>query len=626
MSSQFTLLNTRRFAPFFATQFLGAFNDNLFKNALIVLLTFQAVNWTTLAPEVLTNLAAGIFILPFFLFSATAGQLADKYDKAKLARLVKLLEIVIMGVALFGFSTHSLAVLLSALFLLGLHSSLFGPVKYAILPQHLREDELVGGNALVEAGTFVAILIGTLAGGLLAGVAGHPGWVAIAGLVIAVLGYLCSRGIPAAPAPVPELVVSLNPFSETWRNIGFASQNRTVFLSILGISWFWLYGALFLAQFPAYAKNVLGGSETSVTLLLAIFTIGIGLGSLLCERLSAGHVEIGLVPFGSIGLTLFGIDLAFASPALLPIGAPLSLADLLALHHTWRVLFDLFALGLFGGFFIVPLYALIQLRSAPEQRARIIAANNILNALFMVCGALAAAGLLGDGLSIPALFGVAALCNAVVAIYIYSLVPEFMLRFIAWLLVHSVYRLQQRGLQNIPEEGAAVLVCNHVSFVDPIVIAAASRRPIRFVMDYRIYRMPVISLIFRHMRAIPIAPARDDAVMMEAAFEEVASALAAGELVAIFPEGRITDSGELYPFRPGVQRIVGRTPVPVIPMALQGLWGSFFSRKDGPAMSKPLRRGLFSKIALVVGTAVAPAAATPEHLQEIVAGLRGDWK
>ncbi|MEF8766738.1 MAG: MFS transporter [Candidatus Accumulibacter phosphatis] len=626
MSSQFALLNTRRFAPFFATQFLGAFNDNLFKNALIVLLTFQAVNWTTLAPEVLTNLAAGIFILPFFLFSATAGQLADKYDKAKLARLVKLLEIVIMGVALLGFSTHNLAVLLSALFLLGLHSTLFGPVKYAILPQHLREDELVGGNALVEAGTFVAILIGTLAGGLLAGTAGHPGWVAIAGMVLAVLGYLCSRGIPAAPAPVPELVVSLNPFSETWRNIGFARQNRTVFLSILGISWFWLYGALFLAQFPPYAKNVLGGNETSVTLLLAVFTIGIGFGSLLCERLSAGHVEIGLVPFGSIGLTLFGIDLAFASPTPLPVVTPLPLASLLALHHIWRVLFDLFALGLFGGFFIVPLYALIQLRSAPAQRARIIAANNILNALFMVCGALAAAGLLGDGLSIPALFGVAALCNAVVAVYIYSLVPEFMLRFIAWLLVHSVYRLRQHGLENIPEEGAAVLVCNHVSFVDPIVIAAASRRPIRFVMDYRIYRTPIINFVFRHMSAIPIAPARDDAAMMEAAFEEVARALAAGELVAIFPEGRITDSGELYPFRPGVQRIVGRTPVPVIPMALQGLWGSFFSRKDGPAMSKPLRRGLFSKIALVVGAAVAPEAATPERLQEVVAGLRGEWR
>ena len=626
MSSQFGLLKARRFAPFFGTQFLGAFNDNLFKNALIVLLTFQAASWTAIAPEVLTNLAAGIFILPFFLFSATAGQLADKYDKAKLARLVKLLEIVIMGVALLGFSTHSLEVLLTALFLLGLHSTLFGPVKYAILPQHLRENELVGGNALVEAGTFVAILIGTLAGGLLAGAADHPTWVAYAGLVIAVLGYLTSRGIPAAPAPAPDLVVGLNPLSETWRNIGFARENRTVFLSILGISWFWLYGALFLAQFPAYAKNVLGGTETSVTLLLAIFTIGIGLGSLLCERLSAGHVEIGLVPFGSIGLTIFGIDLAFASPTLLPAGAPLPLLSLLGLHATWRVLFDLFALGLFGGFFIVPLYALIQIRSAPEQRARIIAANNILNALFMVVGSLAAAGLLGDGLSIPALFGVAGVCNAAVAIYIYSLVPEFMLRFIAWLLVHSVYRLEQKGLENIPEEGAAVLVCNHVSFVDPLVIAAASRRPIRFVMDYRIYRTPLISFVFRHMQAIPIAPAREDAAMMEAAFEEVAKALAAGELVAIFPEGKITDSGELYPFRPGVQRIVARTPAPVIPMALQGLWGSFFSRKDGPAMSKPLRRGMFSKIALSVGAPVPPAAATPEHLQEIVAGMRGDWR
>ena len=475
--SQFSLLKSRRFAPFFGTQFLGAFNDNLFKNALIVLLTFQAASWTALAPEVLSNLAAGIFILPFFLFSATAGQLADKYDKAKLARLVKVLEVAIMGVAALGFSMHSLPVLFAALFLLGLHSTLFGPVKYAILPQHLREDELVGGNALVEAGTFVAILIGTLAGGLLAGAGGDPVWVAYAGLIVAVAGYLASRGIPAAPAPAPDLVVSLNPLSETWRNIGFARRDRTVFLSILGISWFWLYGALFLAQFPSYAKNVLGGGESAVTLLLATFTIGIGLGSLLCERLSSKHVEIGLVPFGSIGLTLFGLDLAFASPSVLPGGGPLSVPALLTLFSTWHVLFDLFALGLFGGFFIVPLYALIQLRSSPEHRARIIAANNILNALFMVVGALAAAGLLGSGVSIPALFGIAALCNAGVAIYIYGLVPEFLLRFVAWLLIHSIYRLEQKGLENIPEEGAAVIVCNHVSFVDPLVITAASRRP-----------------------------------------------------------------------------------------------------------------------------------------------------
>ncbi len=624
--SQFALLKTRRFAPFFVTQFLGAFNDNLYKNALVVLLTFHAASWTTLAPELLTNLAAGIFIVPFFLFSATAGQLADKYDKAKLARLVKVLEMLIMGVAALGFFMHSLAVLLGALFLLGLHSTLFGPVKYAILPQHLREDELVGGNALVETGTFAAILVGTLAGGLLAGAAGHPGWVAFAGLLVAVAGFLASFGIPAAPAPVPGLVVNLNPVSETWRNIGFARQNRTVFLSILGISWFWLYGALFLAQFPVYAKNVLGGNETSVTLLLATFTVGIGLGSMLCEKLSGQHVEIGLVPFGSIGLTLFGLDLVFASPASLPAGAPLAIGSLLGLHQTWRVLFDLFALGLFGGFFIVPLYVLIQLRSAPEQRARIIAANNILNALFMVVGALVAAGMLGNGLTIPHLFGIAALCNALVAVYIYTLVPEFMLRFVAWLLIHSIYRLQQKGIEHIPLEGPALLICNHVSFVDPLVISSACRRPIRFVMDHRIFRMPLIRFIFRHMRAIPIAPAREDPVMMEAAFAEVARALAAGELVGIFPEGRITDTGEFYPFRSGIQRIVGQTPVPVIPLALRGLWGSFFSRKDGPAMSKPLRRGLFSKIGLVAGAPVAAQAATPEHLQALVAELRGDWK
>jgi len=622
--SQFALLKTRRFAPFFVTQFLGAFNDNLFKNALVVVLTFHAVSWTTLAPEILTNLAAGIFILPFFLFSATSGQLADKFDKAKLARLVKLLEMLIMGVAGLGFFLHSLAVLLAALFLLGLHSTLFGPVKYAILPQHLREDELVGGNALVESGTFVAILIGTLAGGLLAGIGGHPGWVAFAGLLVAGAGFLASRGIPSAPPPAPDLVVNLNPFSETWRNIGFARQNRTVFLSILGISWFWLYGALFLAQFPVYAKNVLGGDETSVTMLLAIFTVGIGFGSMLCEKLSGKHVEIGLVPFGSIGLTLFGLDLVFASPAALPAVVPQALSLLLARPEIWRVFFDLFALGLFGGFFIVPLYVLIQLRSAPEHRARIIAANNILNALFMVVGALAAASLLGNGLSIPRLFGIAAVCNAAVAIYIYGLVPEFMLRFTAWLLVHSVYQLEQRGLEHIPDDGPAVLVCNHVSFVDPIVIAAASRRPIRFVMDHRIFRMPLINFIFRHMNAIPIAPAKEDAAMMEAAFAEVARALAAGELVCIFPEGRITDSGEMSAFRPGVQRIVGTTPVPVIPMALCGLWGSFFSRKGGAAMSLRSTMRPFAQIGLAVGQPVSPEQASPESLQQLVATLRGD--
>ena len=620
MSGQFGLLKQKRFAPFFATQFLGAFNDNLFKNALVVLLTFQAARWTTLRPELLANLAAGIFILPFFLFSATAGQLADKYDKAMLARLVKVLEMSIMGVAAAGFFLTSLPVLMGALFLLGCHSTLFGPVKYAILPQHLREEELVGGNALIEAGTFVAILIGTLAGGLLAGSVAHPVWIAVGGFVVALAGYLTSRGIPAAPAPAPELKVNLNPLSETWRNIAFARENRTVFLSILGISWFWLYGALFLAQFPAYGKFVLGGGESSVTLLLATFTVGIGVGSMLCERMSGKHVEIGLVPFGSIGLSLFGLDLYFASPTGLAGAAP---HELLAMPAVWRVLFDLLMLGMFGGFFIVPMYALVQLRSSPEHRARIIAANNILNALFMVVGALGAAALLGEGLSIPALFGLGALLNAAVALYIYGLVPEFLLRFIAWLLVKAVYRLRTSGLAHIPHEGAAVLVANHVSFADAVIIMGASPRPIRFVMDHRIFRTPLLGFIFRHCGAIPIASAKEDPVMLEAAFAEVGRALENGDLVGVFPEGHLTRDGELQPFRPGISRILAANPVPVVPMALSGLWGSFFSRIDGSAMQTPFRRGVFSDIALQVGAPVPPGEATPEHLQQKVLALRG---
>lgn len=623
MSGQFGLLKTRRFAPFFATQFLGAFNDNLFKNALVVLLTFQAAQWTTLKPELLANLAAGIFILPFFLFSATAGQLADKFDKARLARLVKVLEMVIMGVAAAGFTLHSLPVLMVALFLLGLHSTLFGPVKYAIIPQHLRDEELVGGNALIEAGTFVAILIGTLAGGLLAGSVEHPAWIAVGGLVVAFAGYLSSRAIPAAPAPAPGLKINLNPITETWHNINYARQNRTVFLSILGISWFWLYGALFLAQFPAYAKYVLGGGESAVTLLLATFTVGIAVGSMLCERLSGKHVEIGLVPFGSIGLTLFGLDLYFASPVALPGHDPHALLALLNLPAIWRVLFDLLLLGVFGGFFIVPLYALVQLRSAPEQRARIIAANNIVNALFMVVGALGAGALLGGGLSIPALFGCAALANALVAIYIYRLVPEFLIRFMAWLLIKAAYRLRTEGAEQVPHEGAALLVCNHVSFVDSLVVMSASPRPVRFVMDHRIFRLPLLSYIFRHSGAIPIASAKEDPALMEQAFAEVAKALANGELVAIFPEGGVTRDGELQAFRPGVSRILEANPVPVIPMALSGLWGSFFSRIDGAAMQTPFRRGIWSQICLRIGAPLSAAEATPEQLQKVVRQLRG---
>lgn len=622
--NQFALLGERRFAPYFWTQFLGAANDNLFKFAFTLLATYHAAQWGGVDPATAGFVIGAVFIAPFVLLSATAGQIADKIEKGRLIRFVKDFEIVVMGVAAAGFLSQNAVLLYACVFLMGLHSTLFGPVKYSYLPQQLKPAELTGGNGMVEMGTFVAILAGTMAGGALVGHSARgPVFVAVATLVAAVAGRLVAHFIPHSPAPAPALRLNWNPFTETWRNLRVARENRSVFLSMLGISWLWFCGSIFLTSFTPFTREVIGGSEDVVTLLLAVFSAGIGLGSLACERLSGRKVELGLVPFGSFGMTLFSVDLWFASRGLVPAGG-IGVGAFLAEPAYWRVIADLFLLAMFSGFYSVPLYAVIQSRCEASHRARIIAANNILNALFMIVAALLSTGLLRAGLTLPQLFLAVGLMNVLVAAYIYTLVPEFLMRFLCWLLVHGVYRLRKTGLEHVPEEGPAVVVCNHVSFVDALVVLAASPRPIRFVMDHHIFRIPVLSFVFRTGKAIPIASAREDERILNAAYESIAQALEAGELVGIFPEGRITDSGELLPFKGGIRRIVERTPVPVIPMALSGLWGSFFSRKGGAAMTRPFRRGAFSRIGLAVGAPVDPADATPEALQARVLELRGE--
>jgi MFS family permease len=458
---QFRLLREQRFLPFFSAQALGAFNDNLLKNVLVVLATYQTARYTRLDPKLLVNLAGGLFILPFVLFSGVAGQLADRFDKAAVLKVVKAAEVLIMGLAAAGFLVHDLSLLLASLFLMGVHSTFFAPAKYGLLPQVLRPAELVGGNALVEMGTFLAILFGTLGAGLLAG-RGDEGIVAAALLGTAALGLLVSLAIPRLPAVAPALHIDWNPWSSSWENINAARRSRSVFLSLLGLSWFWFYGAVILAQLPVYCRFVINGDEQVVSLMLMVFAAAVGCGSLLCERLSGKKVEIGLVPFGSIGLTLFAIDLTLASPRS-PAAHVLAAREFLAQPHALRILADLFGIGLFGGFFVVPLYAVVQQRAPPAALSRVIAANSILNALFIVVAALFAAAVLALGASVPQLLLITALLNAGVAVYIYSLVPEFLLRFIAWLLMHSIYRLQERGLDNIPAEGPALLVCNHRS-------------------------------------------------------------------------------------------------------------------------------------------------------------------
>ncbi len=634
-ASQFALLKTRRFLPFFLTQFFGAFNDNLFRNALIVSVTFGA----TVAAEkakFLANVAPGLFILPFFLFSAIAGQLADKYEKSRLIRQTRAAEVVVMlGAAVALYNSH-IPSLLALLFLLGLLATIFGPLKYSLMPQHLRQSELVGGNALVDSGTFLAILIGTIMGGLLVPTphssvtesgASHASIAAsVAMVVVAIATYVFSRFIPRGEATDPALRVNFNPITATWQVVRFAAQTRAIFLSLLGISWFWLVGALILAQLPAYTNEVLRGDKSVYTLLLAAFSIGTALGSLACEKLSGHKVEIGLVPLGSIGITVCLIDLYFERTGMPAAAAPVVDWTQFVAQGGWDIVLDCALIGAFGGLFIVPLYALVLQRSAESHRARIIACNNILNALFMVLASVLAIGWLAAGMTIPQLFILTAVLNAIVAAYIYTLVPEFLMRFLTWVLINTMYRIRVQGLENIPEQGPALLVCNHVSFMDALVIGGSVRRPVRFVMDHNIFKIPVLGFIFRTAHAIPIAPAREDADALRKAYDRIDEELADGQLVCIFPEGKLTRDGEMSEFKKGVEKILERRAVPVVPMALRGLWGSFFSRRDGKAAMSRLPSRFWSRIELVATAPVPGTDTSATGLHRIVSGLRADWQ
>jgi hypothetical protein len=615
--SQFSLLKEKRFLPFFLTQFFGAFNDNVFKNALVIMIAFKVASNS----DMLVNLAAALFILPFFLFSAIAGQIADKYEKSKLIKIVKFIEIMVMSLAAIGFFFESISLLIFVLFLMGMQSSLFGPVKYGYLPQHLHKDELIGGNGLVESSTFLSILLGTILGGLLIAMESiYP--ISFSVIGIAILGFISSQFIPNTPSSSPEIKLNFNIFAATYKNMKFLPSNRVVFLSVLAISWFWFYGSIFLMQIPNFTIKVLSSDKLVATLLLSMFSIGIGVGSLLCEKLSGKRVEIGLVPLGAIGLAIFGWDIASASHGWVASAEILTVQQFWAASGSFRILADLILIGLFGGLYIVPLYALVQERSNPKHLSRVIAGNNIINALFMVLAAVLAMVILGAlNWSIPALFKVTVLLNILVTLYIFMVVPEFLMRLIVWCLISIIYRVRPKGMENIPHEGPALLVCNHISFMDPLILGGFIRRPVRFVMHHTIFKIPVMNWIFRAAKAIPIAGYKEDPVMYEQAFASVKKALSDGDLVCIFPEGALTPDGEIHEFKSGIERIIKETPVPVIPMALNNLWGSMFSRKDKKLLDRRPRKFL-AKIDLNVGKPVTPEQANRKMLHDLVIELK----
>ncbi|WP_329742057.1 MFS transporter [Dyella sp. A6] len=620
--SQFALFGKRRFAPFFWTQALGAFNDNAFRNALLMLVAFQmGLNDHTAA--IYTNFAPALFILPFFLFSASAGQLAEKFEKTRIIRWVKLFEITAMAVAATGFVTHHIALLLVVLFMMGVHSTVFGPIKYAILPQALKPGELLGGNGLVEMGTQLAMLIGMIAGNALMRIAGIGPWLASgATIAVAVAGYLSSRSIPPAPATAPDLKFNWNPFGETARVVRITHEDRAVWNAVLGISWFWFFGTVLIAQLPIYTRETLGGDGSVYTLVLTLFSVGSGIGALLCEKLSGRRVEIGLVPLGAFGLTVFGVDLYLARHGMTSVRG-LDWLAFLKEAGSLRLVLDLTMIGVFAGLYVVPLFAYVQARAPREKLSRIIAGNNIMNALLIVAAAGFGLGLGWLGLDASQIFLAAAVLNVLVAAYIFTLVPEFLLRFTTWVLVNTLYRVRVDGMQHVPEQGPALLVCNHVSYVDALLLMANLPRPARFVMYYRIFNIPVLRFLFRTARAIPIAGQKEDPQILHDAYAAIDAALADGELVCIFPEGGLTRDGGVAPFRPGVEKILEQRPVPVVPMALRGLWGSMWSRRDSVLRRARLPRRFRARVEVVVDVPVAPSQASAAALEQRVRELRG---
>ena len=630
--SQFDLLRQRRFAPYFTVQALGAFNDNVFRQAIIGLLGAMvaagAIDDGTRG--IYTQLAPAVFILPYFLFSSIAGQFAERTEKSRLIRITTAMEIAIMALAAVGFLLQNMPVLLVALFATGMQSTLFGPVKYSILPSVLKPEELTGGNGLVEMGTSLAILLGMVFGGLLFAVAGGNGAhaAALAVVALAVAGNLVSRAIPHVPASAPDLKIQWNPIPESLAIWRLARKQLAVRNAVLGVSWFWFTGTLLTGNLPVYAETHLGGTQTLYVFALAVFSIGVGVGSLLCEKLSARTVEIGLVPLGAIGMSACIAHLALA-PAVAAQG--LDVGAFLQQPGTWRVVLDLAGIGLFSGFYVVPLFALIQSRTPREELSRVIAGMNIQNAVFIVAAALGGVALQQLlGWSIPQVFMALGVASILVAAWIFSIVPEFLMRFLSWLLVRTLYRLQLHGIEkHVPDEGPALLVCNHVSYMDALILAASIPRPVRFVMYYRIFNIPVMRWIFRTAKAIPIAGAREDPELMQRAFDDVDAALAAGELVCIFPEGALTKDGAIAPFKAGVEKILARRPVPVVPMALRNMWGSMWSRranaKEGSRMDRMrVPRRLRAHVEVVADAPIDGSVASAAMLEAKVRALRGD--
>lgn len=564
--NQFSLLKINRFLPLFLAQFFGAFNDNLFKNALVVLITYRLSDHLSINPEILITLVFGIFILPYFLFSATAGQLADKYEKTFLIRITKFAEICLMLLAGMGFYLHSVPVLLTVLFFLGTQATFFGPMKYSILPDHLKTNELIAGNALIESGTFLAILLGTIIGGILAPLKIGATLVSILAFLLAIAGFVASLSIPKSKINSPTLKLNLNFIDESWKIVRYTFAKRDLFLAVMGISWFWLIGTIYLSQLPTYAKDILHAKPSVLTLFLAFFTAGIGLGSMLCNRLLKGSIHATYVPLAALGMTLFGIDLVLASQQVQPYtGSLISSFKFLSHLSNWRILIDLMLIAACGGIYIVPLYAMLQHESNPEHRSRAIASNNILNALFMVAASVATSLMLLMHFSVTYVFLAVAIANFFAAIYVCNLLPEALVRsFLIWIF-KTLYRAEVQGIENYHKAGDRVLiVSNHTSYLDAALLAALLPDRLTFAINTHVAQKWWIRLLLKLVNTYSLDPTNPLAT------KSLIEYLRENHRIVIFPEGRITVTGSLMKIYEGPGLIADKADATLLPIRING--------------------------------------------------------
>lgn len=583
------IFRDKRFWPLFWTQFTGALNDNFFKNALVILITYQSVQIAGLSPLLLVPLCGGIFVFPFFLFSATAGQLADKYQKATLIKWIKFFEIIIMGVASLGLALGNYSLLLLVLFLMGMQSSFFGPIKYSIIPSLVKRDHLVLGNAYVSGGTFIAILLGTILGGSFVEFSHYVLALSLGLLGFAAIGFIFSLSIVDVEIPsCDNLKVDYTFFRPTWEILKLTMRDKIVFRTVLGVSWYWFLGSAILSILPVIVKNLLLGGTEVATLFLAIFTVGMGLGSYFTEKISRTKVEIGLVPISAIGMSIaliaiyYGLsDLVFVNSSDILLG----IREFFVHPRNNMISLSLLAVAIFGGGYIVPQMSYMQVVAKPSELSQTIAGNNIWNALLMV----SAAGMvmvLNKTIGIPGTILVLACANIIVAFLLFFHYSEETWRIWMRLLSKILYRVEVVGAEFFPHEGPVILVCNHVSFVDWVLLMGALDRPIHFVIDYNYYYVPTGPFWFRQAGLVPIATRKESEEVLNKAFDTIYDDLDAGSVIGLFPEGWITRSGEMRKFQPGISKILKNRPVPVVMAAIDGLWGSMFSFKGGKVLLK----------------------------------------